>query len=79
MRPLVLAPLNTSRRGRAVPRLDDERQRLPILGHAARPNRDDLTLLGILLGAVREDDAVELLVLLLETLDQDPVMGADAA
>src|SRR5262249_35665148 len=58
----------------AVPRLHDERERLPLLGHPARPGGDDFALLRLLLGAVRNNDAAVLLVLLLEALDEDPVV-----
>src|SRR5947207_14802556 len=57
-----------------VPRLDGEGQRLPLFGHPAGSHRHDPALLGLLLGAVRNDDAAVLLVLLLEPLDEDPVV-----
>src|SRR3989454_6512472 len=57
-----------------VPRLDVEGDLLAVLGHLAVSSGDDLALLGLLLGAVRDDDAAVLLVPLLEPLDEEAVM-----
>src|SRR4029453_5049011 len=54
--------------------LDRERQVLAVLGHAAGPDRDDLALLRLLLGAVGNDDAAVLLLVLGQTLDEQAVV-----
>src|SRR4029434_1700334 len=47
-----------------------EGQVLAVLGHPAGPDRDHLALLRLLLGAVGNDDAAVLLLVLLDTLDE---------
>src|SRR6266850_1756083 len=50
--------------------LDRERQILAVLGDPAGPDRDHLALLRLLLGAVGNDDAAVLLLVLGQTLDE---------
>src|SRR5216683_3119639 len=58
----------------AIPRLDVERGLLAVLGDLAFADRDDLALLGLLLGAVRDDDAAAPRGFLLDPLEQDTVV-----
>src|SRR5262245_16164440 len=46
---------------------------LAFLGHAAGADGDDLALLRLLLGGVRNDDPASLHLLLLDSTNQDPV------
>src|SRR5213596_2992774 len=47
---------------------------LALVGHLAVTDGDDLTLLGLLLRGVRDDDAALFHFLLFESLDEDAVM-----
>src|SRR5262249_48618732 len=58
----------------AVARLDIEADELAGLVAAARADGDDLALLGLLLGGVRNDDAALGLLLVLEATDHDAVV-----
>src|SRR5439155_24498221 len=54
--------------------LDVEGDLLALVGHLAVADGDDLTLLGLLLRGVRDDDAALFHFLLFESLDEDTVM-----
>src|SRR5258705_13487197 len=54
--------------------LQREGELLPVLGHPAGPDRDDLALLRLLLRGVGNDDAAVLVVLLLDAPDEHAVM-----
>jgi len=57
-----------------IPRLHVERGLLAVVGDLALADRDDLPLLRLLLGAVRDDDAAAPRRLLLDPLEQDAVV-----
>src|SRR2546430_17680056 len=57
-----------------VATLDVERDLLPVLGHLAIADGDDLALLRLLLRRVRDDDAALFHFLLLESLDVNAVV-----
>src|SRR5467141_419630 len=66
--PRVLAEEN------AIVGLHIQRDLLAVLVHLPVAYRDDLALLGLLLGGIRDDDAALLDFLLLLALDEDAVM-----
>src|SRR5262249_37162005 len=57
-----------------VARLDVERRDLAVLLDAALAHGNDLALLGLFLGGVRNDDAADLLFGFLEAFDNDAVV-----
>mgnify|MGYP003694080349 CR=1 FL=1 len=61
------------------PCLTAEGRFFAVLGHPAGPDRDHLALLRLLLGAVGNDDAAVLLLVLGEALDEQAVAAVDAA
>src|SRR5262245_49767471 len=54
--------------------LDVERNLLAVLSDLAVAHRDDLALLGLLLGGVGDDDAALFHLLLLHALDENPIV-----
>src|SRR5215468_5637618 len=58
----------------AIPGLDVERDLLAVVSDLAVPHGDHLALLRLLLGAVRNDDAALLHLLLFLTLDENAVV-----
>src|SRR4051795_12769349 len=58
----------------AVADLHVERAHLAVLVPSARPDRDHLALLGLLLGGVRNDDAALRRLLRLNAADHDTIM-----
>src|SRR5919106_2147929 len=58
----------------AVARLDVHRRTLAVIGQLARADGDDLGLLRLFLGGVRDDDASPDLLLCLAPLDQNPIV-----
>src|SRR5689334_6253879 len=58
----------------AIARLDVERDLLAGFRHAPLADRDDLALLRLFLGAVRNDDGAAAGRLVLDPLDEDPVV-----
>src|SRR5262249_25008330 len=58
----------------AVASLHVQRDLLALVVHLAGSDRDDLPLLGLLLRRVRNDDAALLHLLLLDSLDENPVV-----
>src|SRR6266478_9477921 len=58
----------------AISRLDVERDLLAVLRYPSLADRDDLALLRLLLGAVRDDDRAAPGRLVLDPLDEDSVV-----
>src|SRR5215210_8439810 len=58
----------------AVARLDLQRRALALIVELARADGDDLGLLRLFLGGVRDDDPAPHLLLLLDALYQDPIV-----
>ena len=56
------------------PALTSSGTRVPSLSHAAAADGDDRAALRLLLGAVGDDDAADLLLAFVEAVDDDPVV-----